>query len=107
MRLAKFVVCYPLSFSLLLSLSLSVALFFLNLSPKPLYQTVSLLGTWQGKGIETWNEQSTLLQVFVSIQGLILGTAEPYYLEPGYPSFSLPLLSLSMCLSPLTLIIKP
>jgi len=41
---------------------------------------LSLLGTWQG---EKWNkETSTVLQVLVSIQGLIL-CAEPYYNEPG------------------------
>lgn len=45
---------------------------------------MSLLGTWEGKGVETWNPAtSNLLQVVVSIQGLILGTAEPYYLEAG------------------------
>ena len=30
--------------------------------------------------------ESTLLQVLVSIQSLILGTAEPYFNEPGYES---------------------
>ena len=45
---------------------------------------VSLLGTWQGKGTETWNSQdSNLLQVLVSIQGLIL-VREPYFNEAGY-----------------------
>lgn len=57
-----------------------------------LYETgkvcLSLLGTWEGKGVETWNPAtSNLLQVVVSIQGLILGTAEPYYLEAGYEKF--------------------
>jgi len=43
---------------------------------------LSLLGTWQGPG---WNPgSSTLLQVLVSCQGLILGTEEPFYNEPGY-----------------------
>src|SRR4051812_1839597 len=38
-------------------------------------------GTWQGPG---WNsEHSTLLQVLVSIQSLILGVSEPWYNEPG------------------------
>jgi len=42
---------------------------------------LSLLGTWEG---EPWNpKKSTLLQVLVSIQGLIL-VAEPYYNEPGF-----------------------
>ena len=35
---------------------------------------VSLLGTWSGKGTETWTPNSNLLQLLVSIQGLILGT---------------------------------
>jgi Ubiquitin-conjugating enzyme len=42
---------------------------------------LSLLGTWQGPGWESG--QSTLLQVLVSIQGLIL-VPDPYYNEPGY-----------------------
>jgi hypothetical protein len=29
-------------------------------------------------------DRSTLLQVIISIQGTIMGVAEPYYLEPGY-----------------------
>lgn len=46
---------------------------------------VSLLGTWQGKGVEVWNSgNSNVLQVVVSIQGLIIGTSEPYFLEAGY-----------------------
>ncbi|GIY92052.1 hypothetical protein CEXT_46021 [Caerostris extrusa] len=45
---------------------------------------VSLLGTWGGKGTEMWNPvTSNLLQVIVSIQGLIL-VCEPYYNEAGY-----------------------
>lgn len=44
---------------------------------------VSLLGTWPGKGSEMWSASSTLLQVIVSIQGLIL-VPEPYYNEAGY-----------------------
>lgn len=45
---------------------------------------VSLLGTWAGKGSEVWcPNSSTLLQVIVSIQGLIL-VDEPYYNEAGY-----------------------
>ncbi|XP_074648201.1 (E3-independent) E2 ubiquitin-conjugating enzyme UBE2O-like [Tubulanus polymorphus] len=44
---------------------------------------VSLLGTWEGKGTELWNSHSNLLQVLVSIQGLILNS-EPYYNEAGY-----------------------
>lgn len=42
---------------------------------------LSLLGTWSGPG---WiSGQSTLLQVLISIQALIL-VPEPYYNEPGY-----------------------
>ncbi|KAF8733500.1 hypothetical protein HU200_014798 [Digitaria exilis] len=45
---------------------------------------LSLLGTWTGNGCERWNPaQSTLLQVLVSIQALILNE-KPYYNEPGY-----------------------
>uniref|UniRef100_A0A182P300 UBC core domain-containing protein n=1 Tax=Anopheles epiroticus TaxID=199890 RepID=A0A182P300_9DIPT len=44
---------------------------------------VSLLGTWSGRGTEVWGPSSTLLQVIVSIQGLIL-VAEPYFNEAGY-----------------------
>lgn len=42
---------------------------------------LSLLGTWQGPG---WDpKHSTLLQVFMSIQSLIL-VPDPYYNEPGF-----------------------
>lgn len=44
---------------------------------------VSLLGTWSGRGTEVWSPTSTLLQVIVSIQGLIL-VDEPYFNEAGY-----------------------
>lgn len=45
---------------------------------------LSLLGTWPGddKG-ETWTSSSTLLQIIVSLLGLVLVT-EPYYNEAGY-----------------------
>lgn len=43
---------------------------------------VSLLGTWVGQGNEKWGPNSTLLQVIISIQGLIL-VKEPYFNEPG------------------------
>jgi hypothetical protein len=46
---------------------------------------VSLLNTWTGKGTQKWDpKQSNLLQVVLSIQGLVLGTPDPYYLEAGY-----------------------
>ncbi|CAH0395025.1 unnamed protein product [Bemisia tabaci] len=44
---------------------------------------VSLLGTWSGRGTEMWTSSSNLLQVLVSIQGLIL-VSEPYFNEAGY-----------------------
>lgn len=45
---------------------------------------LSLLGTWQGHGGEQWNDKtSTILQVLVSIQSLIL-VPDPYFNEPGY-----------------------
>jgi len=46
---------------------------------------LSLLGTWQGRASELWvPEKSSILQLVMSIQGLILGVDEPYYLEPGF-----------------------
>lgn len=45
---------------------------------------LSLLGTWQGGAGESWSpEYSTVLQVLISIQSLIL-VDEPWYNEPGY-----------------------
>ncbi|XP_055808891.1 probable ubiquitin-conjugating enzyme E2 25 isoform X2 [Solanum dulcamara] len=47
---------------------------------------LSLLNTWTGQGKEKWIPRaSTMLQVLVSIQGLILN-AKPYFNEPGYAS---------------------
>ncbi|XP_059301186.1 probable ubiquitin-conjugating enzyme E2 26 [Lycium ferocissimum] len=47
---------------------------------------LSLLNTWSGKGKEKWMPRSsTMLQVLVSIQGLILN-AKPYFNEPGHAS---------------------
>ncbi|MCD7459047.1 ubiquitin-conjugating enzyme [Datura stramonium] len=49
---------------------------------------LSLLNTWGGRGKEKWIPgESTMLQVLVSIQGLILN-AKPYFNEPGYAKFS-------------------
>ncbi|KAL9185864.1 hypothetical protein ACHAXT_003641 [Thalassiosira profunda] len=43
---------------------------------------LSLLNTWSGP---KWDpENSSILQILVSIQGLILGVEHPYYMEPGY-----------------------
>jgi len=45
---------------------------------------LSVLNTWHGKPEERWSsETSSLLQVLVSIQSLIL-VPEPYFNEPGY-----------------------
>ncbi|KII94003.1 hypothetical protein PLICRDRAFT_695066 [Plicaturopsis crispa FD-325 SS-3] len=44
---------------------------------------LSLLGTWPGRPEEQWSPKSTLLQVLVSIQSMILIDA-PYYNEPGH-----------------------
>ncbi|KAF8323122.1 hypothetical protein DL93DRAFT_2147193 [Clavulina sp. PMI_390] len=45
---------------------------------------LSILGTWEGDQSESWNaKRSSLLQAFVSIQGLVL-VREPYYCEPSY-----------------------
>ncbi|KAL6623334.1 hypothetical protein ACP70R_033213 [Stipagrostis hirtigluma subsp. patula] len=45
---------------------------------------LSLLNTFGGEGVELWSpESSSVLQVVVSIQGLVL-TAQPYYNEAGY-----------------------
>eukprot|EP01125_Pyxidicula_operculata_P015047 TRINITY_DN5085_c0_g1_i3.p1 TRINITY_DN5085_c0_g1~~TRINITY_DN5085_c0_g1_i3.p1 ORF type:complete len:872 (-),score=193.21 TRINITY_DN5085_c0_g1_i3:184-2799(-) len=46
---------------------------------------LSLLGTWSGDSDERWHpSRSSLLQVAVSLQGLVLGAREPYFLEAGY-----------------------
>jgi len=46
---------------------------------------LSLLGTWSGDEVENWNpRESNILQLVVSLQGLILGVKEPYFLEAGY-----------------------
>ena len=45
---------------------------------------LSLLGTWKGQDGESWNkDNSTFLQVLISIQSLIL-VEEPYFNEPGW-----------------------
>ncbi|CAN4104962.1 unnamed protein product [Withania somnifera] len=45
---------------------------------------LSLLNTWTGKGNEKWMPKtSTMLQVLVSIQALILNS-KPFFNEPGY-----------------------
>lgn len=59
----------------------------LRLNPN-LYETgkvcLSLLNTWTGKGNEIWHSSSSsILQVLVSIQGLVLNS-NPYFNEAGY-----------------------
>ncbi|KAL6845406.1 hypothetical protein ACP4OV_024901 [Aristida adscensionis] len=45
---------------------------------------LSLLNTWPGSAYEKWNPSiSTMLQVLVSIQALVLN-AKPFFNEPGY-----------------------
>ncbi|KAH7885926.1 hypothetical protein F5I97DRAFT_1936882 [Phlebopus sp. FC_14] len=45
---------------------------------------LSILGTWSGDRTETWGAaRSSLLQAFVSIQGLVL-VREPWFCEPAY-----------------------
>jgi ubiquitin-conjugating enzyme E2 O len=61
--------------------------FGLRLNPN-LYESgtvcLSLLGTFGGEGTEVWSPTaSSLLQVLVSIQGLVLND-QPYYNEPVY-----------------------
>lgn len=46
---------------------------------------LSLLGTWSGSKDEQWSYASSMLQVLVSIQSLIL-IPKPYFNEPGYES---------------------
>ncbi|KAL5228971.1 hypothetical protein ABZP36_017236 [Zizania latifolia] len=58
----------------------------LRLNPN-LYESgkvcLSLLNTWWGTGCEKWGKSnSTILQVLVSIQGLVLND-KPYFNEPG------------------------
>lgn len=48
------------------------------------YVCLSLLNTWEGNLNQRWRPgYSTMLQVLVSIQGLVLN-AKPYFNEPGY-----------------------
>ncbi|KAF9087619.1 hypothetical protein BGX23_007983 [Mortierella sp. AD031] len=48
---------------------------------------LSLLNTWHGKDqTETWTPSSSLLQLLISLQGLVL-VPEPYYNEAGFEKF--------------------
>jgi ubiquitin-protein ligase len=44
---------------------------------------LSLLGTWNGSDGEKWTTDSTILQILLSIQGLIFDK-DPWFNEPGY-----------------------
>lgn len=44
---------------------------------------LSLINTWMGKREEKWSKGSTILQLLVSIQGLVLNS-RPYFNEPAY-----------------------
>ena len=44
---------------------------------------LSLLNTWMGEGVEVWTPKSTLLQLLVSLQALVL-VKYPYYNEAGF-----------------------
>ncbi|PAN29194.1 hypothetical protein PAHAL_5G207700 [Panicum hallii] len=49
---------------------------------------LSLLNTWAGSGCEKWNpSNSTMLQVLVSIQALVLN-AKPFFNEPGHAMYA-------------------
>jgi ubiquitin-conjugating enzyme E2 O len=48
---------------------------------------LSLLGTWGGKNdTEKWNPQATLLQLLVSLQGLVF-VKKPFYNEAGFEGY--------------------
>ncbi|KAI3459207.1 hypothetical protein Pfo_015870 [Paulownia fortunei] len=44
---------------------------------------LSLINTWGGSKAEKWTQQSTILQILVSIQGLVLNE-RPFFNEPAY-----------------------
>ena len=49
---------------------------------------LSLLGTWDGDTPQSrWSSQSTILQIIVSIQGLIL-VKDPYFNETGFEEYT-------------------
>ncbi|KAM0930966.1 hypothetical protein ACQ4PT_000664 [Festuca glaucescens] len=49
---------------------------------------LSLLNTWPGSACEMWNpSSSTMLQILVSIQALVLN-AKPYFNEPGHAAYA-------------------
>ena len=44
---------------------------------------LSLLGTWAGDQSESWSKNATILQILVSLQGLVL-VQKPFYNEAGF-----------------------
>ena len=44
---------------------------------------LSLLGTWAGEQSESWSTKATILQILVSLQGLVL-VQKPFYNEAGF-----------------------
>jgi ubiquitin-protein ligase len=47
------------------------------------YVCLSLLGTWSGHGSENWTPNSTVLQLIISIQSLVMNE-DIYYNEPSF-----------------------
>lgn len=47
------------------------------------YVCLSLINTWFGSKVEKWTTSSTILQLLVSVQGLVLNE-RPYFNEPAY-----------------------
>ena len=48
---------------------------------------LSLLGTWPGKSsTETWSEKSSILQILISLMGLVL-VKNPFFNEAGFDTF--------------------
>lgn len=47
---------------------------------------LSILGTWEGRPEEKWTPYCSLIQVLVSIQGLIF-VKDPYFNEPGFEKY--------------------
>ncbi|PIA41752.1 hypothetical protein AQUCO_02200289v1 [Aquilegia coerulea] len=51
------------------------------------YVCLSLLNTWSGKKKEKWSTESTIFQVLLSLQALVLNR-KPYFNEPGRGSLA-------------------
>ncbi len=49
------------------------------------YVCLSLLGTWSGNGSENWCATSTIMQIILSIQSLVMDE-DVYYKEPAFES---------------------